>query len=63
MIKFFRPVRLQLLNENRLSKYLIDALGEVSLVMIGILLALQVNDWKENRSSTNLEKINVTGNK
>ena len=49
MIKFFRKTRERLLTENKLSKYLIYAIGEIALVMIGILLALQVNDWNEKR--------------
>lgn len=49
MIKFFRKTRQKLLSENRLSKYLIYALGEITLVVIGILIALQVNNWNENK--------------
>ena len=53
MIKFFRRIRQQLLTENKFSKYLIYAIGEIILVMIGILLALQVNNWNENRKLDN----------
>ena len=49
MIKFFRKIRQNLFSENRFSKYLLYAAAEISLVMIGILLALQVNNWNENR--------------
>ncbi|RNC92079.1 MAG: hypothetical protein ED555_02935 [Allomuricauda sp.] len=49
MIKFFRRIRHTLLSENRFSKYLIYALGEIILVVIGILLALQINTWNEAR--------------
>ena len=49
MIKFFRNIRHRLLHENRLSKYLIYALGEILLVVIGILIALQINNWNEDR--------------
>lgn len=49
MIKFFRKIRQQLLNENKTSKYLKYAIGEIVLVMIGILLALQVNNWNNER--------------
>lgn len=49
MIKLFSRIRQKLLSENKFSKYLIYALGEIVLVMIGILLALQVNNWNENR--------------
>ena len=49
MIKFFRKIRQSLLNEGRTTKYVKYAIGEIFLVMIGILLALQVNNWNENR--------------
>lgn len=42
-------MRKTLLKENRFSKYLIYALGEIILVVIGILLALQINNWNEER--------------
>ena len=48
MIKFFRKIRQRLLTENKLSKYLLYAIGEIILVVIGILLALQINNWNEN---------------
>ena len=48
MIKFFRKIRQKLLSENKFSKYLIYAIGEILLVMIGILLAFQVNTWNES---------------
>jgi len=50
MIKFFRKIRQQLLIENKFSKYLIYAIGEIVLVVIGILIALSVNNWKERRT-------------
>lgn len=49
MIKFFNIIRKQLLNKNKTGKYLKYAIGEIVLVMIGILLALQVNTWNNNR--------------
>ena len=49
MIKFFRKIRYDLMGKNKTGKYLKYAIGEVFLVMIGILLALQVNNWNENR--------------
>jgi hypothetical protein len=53
MLKFFRKIRQRLLSENRFTKYLIYAFGEIILVMIGILLALQVNNWNEQRLKQN----------
>lgn len=49
MINFFRRIRQQLLGENKFSKYVLYAIGEITLVMFGILLALQVNNWNEQR--------------
>ena len=49
MIKFFRKIRQNLLSEGKTANYLKYAIGEIVLVMIGILLALQVNNWNESR--------------
>ena len=49
MIKFFRRIRQNLLSNNKISKYLLYVLGEIILVMIGILLALQVNNWNQKQ--------------
>ena len=49
MIKFFRKIRQNLISENRFSKYIMYAIGEIGLVVIGILLALQINNWNLNR--------------
>ena len=56
MIKFFRKIRQTLLEKNRVSKYLIYAFGEIILVVIGILIALQINDWNENRKNSIAEQ-------
>ncbi|MAP54473.1 hypothetical protein [Altibacter sp.] len=56
MIKFFRKIRHRLLAENKFSKYLLYAIGEIILVVIGILIALQINDWNEKRKIGNVEK-------
>jgi hypothetical protein len=53
MIKFFRKIRQKLLSENKFSKYLIYAIGEIFLVVLGILIALQINNWNENRKQQN----------
>ena len=49
MINFFRKIRKQLADQNKPLKYFRYAFGEIVLVMIGILLALQVNNWNEER--------------
>lgn len=51
MIKFFRKIRQNLLSEGKTTKYFKYAIGEILLVVIGILIALQINTWNENRKS------------
>ena len=57
MIKLFRKIRQRLLTENKFSKYLMYAIGEIILVVIGILIALQINNWNEQRKERIQEKI------
>ena len=47
MINFFRKIRQKLLSENKFSIYMLYAIGEIVLVVIGILIALQINNWNE----------------
>jgi len=49
MIKFFRKIRKNLLMENKTGKYFKYAIGEIILVVIGILIALSINNWNEIR--------------
>ena len=51
MIKFFRRIRYDLMEKNKTSKYFKYAIGEIVLVVIGILIALQINNWNENRKN------------
>lgn len=51
MTKFFRKIRQRLLVENRFGKYLIYATGEILIVIIGILIAIQINNWNENQKN------------
>ncbi len=53
MIKFFRKIRQNMIKENKVSNYLLYAIGEVVLVVIGILIALSINNWNENRVNKN----------
>lgn len=57
MIKFFRHIRQQLLSENKFSKYFIYAIGEIILVVIGILIALSINNWNEGRQLADAEQL------
>jgi hypothetical protein len=59
MIKFFRKIRQKLLVENKISKYLLYAIGEVVLVVIGILIALSVNNWNEGNKKKALMITNI----
>jgi hypothetical protein len=49
MIKFFRKIRQNLLSEGKTGKYFKYAIGEIVLVVIGILIALSINNWNESR--------------
>tara|TARA_R110000737_G_C14430655_1_gene459623 strand:+ start:16 stop:780 length:765 start_codon:yes stop_codon:yes gene_type:complete len=76
MIKFFRKIRQNMIKENKISKYLLYAIGEIVLVVIGILIALSINNWSNNKQlrhneqayllslqsefKTNLNKVNKT---
>ena len=57
MIKFFRKIRQNLLMENKTSKYFKYAIGEIILVVIGILIALQINNWNELRKDQQKETV------
>ncbi len=53
MVKFFRKIRQNLLMENKTGKYFKYAIGEIILVVIGILIALQINNWNKKRKINN----------
>lgn len=56
MLKFFRKIRQDLLLKGKTGKYFKYAIGEIVLVVIGILFALQINTWNNNRIERNLEQ-------
>lgn len=56
MFKFFRRIRLSLIKKDNLRKYLLYAVGEILLVVIGILIALQVNNWNQNKIYKQMER-------
>jgi len=55
MIKLFRNIRKNLLNQGKTSKYFKYAIGEIVLVVIGILIALQINTWNKQKEEHQLE--------
>ena len=55
MIKFFRKIRQNMINENKVSKYMLYAIGEIVLVVIGILIALSINNWNEKNKNKKTE--------
>ncbi len=57
MIKFFRKIRYDLMEKNKTGKYFKYAVGEIVLVVIGILIALQLNNLNENNKNLDLEQI------
>lgn len=56
MLRFFRHLRIKLMEQNKIQTYLFYALGEIVLVVIGILIALQINNWNEERKTRVLEQ-------
>ena len=57
MIKFFRKIRYDLMEKNKTGKYLKYAIGEIVLVVIGILIALSINNWNQNRINSLSESL------
>ena len=49
MPRIFNSIRQRLLAQNRFTRYFVYAIGEILLVVIGILIALQINNWNENQ--------------
>ena len=59
MINFLRRIRQKLITENKPSVYLIYAIGEVVLVVFGILIAFQIDNWNEQKKSISTQKASV----
>jgi len=59
MIKFFRKIRQNMLTENKTGMYFKYAFGEIILVVIGILIALSINNWNEERKVENMGKVYI----
>ena len=61
MLTFFRRIRKGLLGDGATSKYLLYAIGEIALVVIGILIALSINNWNTGRINNDLERFYIQG--
>jgi len=59
MIKFFRKIRQKMLTENKFSKYIFYAIGEILLVVVGILIALSINNWNDRKSANKIEQLSL----
>jgi hypothetical protein len=60
MIKFFRKIRYDLMEKNKTGKYLKYAIGEIILVVIGILIALSINNWNQKHKNDQLANVFLT---
>ena len=61
MLQFFRRIRRQLLTEKKFTRYILYAIGEILLVVFGILIALQINNWNENKKNNALQLNYING--
>ena len=61
MINFFRKIRKQLADDNKPMKYTRYAIGEIVLVVVGILIALSINNWNEQRIKSLTETASLLG--
>lgn len=61
MARLFRKFRLQFLNQEKSSKYFLYALGEIFLIVIGILIALGINNWNQNKQIRKREQFYLSG--
>jgi len=57
VLKFFRTIRKKLIEEDNVRKYLLYAIGKILLVVIRILIALQINNWNEERKTADSAEI------
>ena len=57
MIKFFRKIRYNLMEQSKTGKYFKYAIGEIVLVVIGILIALSINNWNESNKESQIEQM------
>ena len=60
MIPFFRKIRKKMADDNQFFKYSRYAIGEITLVVVGILIALYINNWNEERKERKTEHLVLT---
>ncbi len=60
MINFFRKIRKKMADDNKPMKYMRYAIGEIALVVVGILIALSINNWNEERKARDLEFLTLS---
>lgn len=61
MFRFFRKIRTQLLHENKVTRYMLYALGEIILIVIGILIAITIDNRNEERKIRRMEQVYLVG--
>ncbi len=61
MIRYFKKIKRRLLAENKISRYLAYAIGEIVLIVIGILIALYINNWNIHRQNKEKEQFYLSG--
>ena len=59
MIPFFRKIRKKMADDNKPLKYMRYAIGEIILVVVGILIALQINNWNENNKEQQKVRVHL----
>ena len=61
MFRFFRKIRLKPFHENKVTRYILYGLGEIILIVIGILIAMEIGNWNEQRKIRQLEQVYLEG--
>ena len=57
MLRFLQHIRIKIMEQNKVRTYFLYAIGEIVLVVIGILIALQINTWNQENQNKNQEQL------